>query len=177
MYNNKRQEELVSFIWDLIVRINDFEGFYADMLTSFVPVFLGIWLSIRYALGKFVTEKWWERKAEAYESVISATYQSFRYFDEHLHAAQSGTDVDAGVQADIKRNSEIGDDAITEALIIGKLKLSKEFHQRLKKLQVELTEAGKTVNWTEYLDDSYVAYTACLEDLERIAKIDLGIKS
>ena len=165
--------------WEFLVWLNQFDGFIADVAVTFFSVFLGVWMSIRYALRRFITEKWWERRAAAYEEVILATYQSFQFFDEHLHACMEGRELDEGDDIEIRRKAKQADAAIASAKTIGALKLSDRFLDRLKQLDKATASAGvrpgEPPNWQDYQQDSYAADSVCLADLQKIARQDLGL--
>lgn len=165
--------------WEYLVWLNHFDGFIADIAITFLSVFLGVWLSIRYALRRFITEKWWERQAAAYEEVILAVYQSFQFFDEHLHACVEGRKLDEGDDIRIRKKAKQAAAAIASAKTIGMLKLSDRFLDRLRQLDKDTATAGErpdeAPSWFDYLDESYAAYSDCLEDLQVIARKDLGL--
>ncbi|MBS9718497.1 hypothetical protein ACFFUT_09140 [Pseudohalocynthiibacter aestuariivivens] len=159
-----------------LANLNEFRGFFADLITSFIPVFLGVWLSLRVALKKFVTEKWWERKAQAYESVISALYSSFRYFDEELEANMGGREIGEELKEELDQQYKSGDRDLTQARTIGALHLSKDALSRLQTFSQELKNASETQHFDEYLHDTHSAYTNCTREMIEIAKRDLGIE-
>ena len=165
--------------WEFLVLFNQFDGFIADVLVTFFSIFLSVWLSIRYALKRFVTEKWWERKATAYEEVILATYQSFQFFDEHLHAFTEGHELEEGYDIEVRITAKQAHAAIASAKTIGALKLSDRFLDRLRQLDKATASSGvrpgEPPNWMDYLVDSHAAYSDCLADLQKIARQDLGI--
>ena len=134
---------MYEWVLEQINWINTFDGFFADILIGFIPVFLGIWLSVKFALRKFITEKWWERKAEAYEKVISAVYYSFRYYDEELHALSGGAKTDKVTMDEILDRSKKGDQDIVEAMTMGTLKLSQATLDRLQKFRSDQAKATR----------------------------------
>ncbi len=159
--------------------VNGLDGFLADMVTSAVSVFLGVWLSIRFALKKYVTEKWWEHRAGAYEAVITATYHAFRNVDEVLHAESEGHAIPEDLERELEQMSKRAQEEIAEAKVIGSLKLSSEFLDRLCQLDRELAEAGtipgETFSWNVHLAETHDAYRKCLDDLKTIARKDLKL--
>ncbi len=165
--------------WEYLVWLNHFDGFIADIAVTFLSVFLGVWLSIRYALKRFITEKWWERQAAAYEEVILAVYQGFIFFDEHLHACLQGRELDEGDDVSIRTKAKQADAAIATAKTIGLLKLSNRFLDRLRQLDKDTSRAGdrpgEVPSWVAYLEESHAAYSDCLADLQIIARKDLGL--
>ncbi|WP_299083190.1 hypothetical protein [uncultured Ruegeria sp.] len=166
---------------EVLIWINGLDGFLADLATSVLSICLGVWLSIRFALRKFVTEKWWERQAEAYEAVIRATYHAFRNVDEVLHAEKTGKMISKDLQTELEELAKNAHDEIAEARTLGSLKLSEGFLVRMQRLDKELKAAspgpGESMDWAKYLTDSHHAYSTCLADLQEIARSDLSLKS
>lgn len=167
---------MCEWIVEQLKLVNSFDGFLTDIVKSFLPVFLGVWLSVKLALRKFVDEKWWERKAEAYEKVISALYYSFRYYDEELHN-QSGRNAPAKRTMDeILERSQKGDQDIIEAMTLGTLKLSQETIERLQEFRSNQEKATQAKSWTDHLMMAYDAHRGCLNDVIALAKKDLRIE-
>ena len=161
---------MLEWLLSLLESINNFDGFIADLISAFIPIFLAVWLSLRFALRKFATEKWWEKKAAAYEAIIEATYHGFRYYDEAMHEASSGGEIDEETHETLKRNAKAADSEIVRIMTIGTLKVSQEFLDRLQQLRRDEHEATQTTSWSEHIALSYDAYRNCLTDLVLIAK-------
>ena len=53
-------------------------GIFIAGITSLITVHLSI--------NKFRTEKWWERKADAYTQLLDALHNAKKFSDEHLRA-------------------------------------------------------------------------------------------
>ena len=170
---------LMRDLWRGFGLINRFEGFFAELITTALSVFLGVWLSIRFALKRFITEKWWERRVQAYEDVIAAVYSGFKEFDELLHAEAQDIEIPSDLKEKLRKESAAADKAIAHARIIGGLKLSQTFLDRIKRLDKELSCAGEDPEegrvWQLYLTDAHDAYSTCLRDMQNIARQDLSI--
>lgn len=153
--------------------VNNFKGFIGDFLIAFVPVFLGVWLSVKMALQKFRTEKWWEQKAAAYDAIIEAVYHGFRFYDEALHAINDDGDVDQVKQEELVRNAREADMEIVRVMTIGTLKVSQAFLDRLKRFRRDENAADEVHDWSHHVLLAYDAHESCLDDLVRLAKEDL----
>ena len=49
-------------------------NFVLTQLTSLALAFFTAYLTVKFSLKKFFTEKWWERKADAYSNIVECLY-------------------------------------------------------------------------------------------------------
>ncbi|RYU63863.1 hypothetical protein [Aliivibrio finisterrensis] len=58
---------------------------YKDLLITVLPgigiAFISSFLAARWAMKKFYTEKWWDRKEKAYTEIINALYDMVQFYE------------------------------------------------------------------------------------------------
>ena len=47
-------------------------GIVLDIIKSLLIAAVASWITVKLSLRKFYTEKWWERKAQAYSEIIGS---------------------------------------------------------------------------------------------------------
>ncbi|MDB4895674.1 MAG: hypothetical protein JWN15_1936 [Firmicutes bacterium] len=123
------------------------EAAVIQVLVGIVIAVASSWVTVRMSLKRFRSEKWWERKATAYERVIEALYQAKAFFDAHLDAAMDGRELTEEFKAELQQRSKDAHVEINKATAIGAFMLSDQAQARLNKYQQEVAEAEKKEFW------------------------------
>ena len=151
----------------------------ADILIA-VPAAIFIaavssWITVQLSLRKFRSEKWWERKADAYANVIEVLYNSQEFSVQHLEADEEGREICADRDAELRAKSKAAYAEIRRVANVGSFLLSDRAMTRLARLQKEEEKASDTTHWIDYLDGNWKAVSTCLDDIISIAKADLKV--
>ena len=146
------------------------------LLTGIIIAVVSALVTVQLSLRRFRTERWWERKVQAYERVIAALHDAKAFAEEHFEANMLGRELPKEQDEDLRARSKVAHEEIAKAIDIGAFLLSDEALERLKQYRKEEDEAGETNSWFEYLDADLAATGKCLKDLIVIAKKDLQIK-
>ena len=145
------------------------------LLTGVVVAVISARLTVRYALKRFYSEKWWERKVAAYSSIIEALHHVRNYADTNIQFSQRG-----------KNLPEEGDKQLTEKLqnAMGELRkqwdmgnfiISDKAVEALNTLMQELENSTRNVTWDTHLMLKLEAVDNCLSSMRRIARTDLNL--
>jgi hypothetical protein len=54
------------------------------LLSGIVIAAVNSWITVQLSLRRFRTERWWERKVEAYERIIAALHPTKAYADTYF---------------------------------------------------------------------------------------------
>jgi hypothetical protein len=130
------------------------------------------WITVQLSLRQFRAERWWERKAEAYERIIGA-FHDFKIFASRQAAELQKKEMSEEAGATLRARARKADDDILKAIDIGALYLSDEAQSRLRQYQNEERSAQDLNTWFGYLEADRNAADACLKDMIKIAKRDL----
>ena len=144
-------------------------------LTGILIAVVSSWVTVQLSLRKFRIEKWWERKADAYASVIEALHNSKEFSEQHLRAGERGREISEDRDAELRVQAKAGSEEIRRVADIGAFLLSDQAMVRMAQLQKEEDEASDTMDWFEYLEGDYQAVSTCLDDIIAIAKADLKV--
>jgi len=151
-------------------------GIATAIFTAIIIAAVSSWITVQLSLKQFRSERWWERKAKAYERLIKALHHSKKFFDDHLKAEYDGKEISDEIDKELRAKSTVARNEIEKVMDIGGFIVCEEALDRLKQYRNEVDKASQRKSWFEYLDASLVATETCINDLIKIARQDLKIK-
>jgi hypothetical protein len=151
------------------------EQFFSTLLTVCITAFLAAWLTARFALHRFYSEKQWERKVAAYTAIFDALHDITKWFSEHQLARERGRDLAEDVSGELAEESKKARATLARCLDRETWLLPPECSERLAKLERDLERASNTTDWQSYLDSGWEAAHSAAQDLRRLVRSDLGI--
>lgn len=136
-------------------------------------------LTVRLALRRFYSEKWWERKSAAYAAIIESMHHLREHADTNLTFESRGISLpkDGEQELVLKLKQAIAD--LRKHRDIGSFVISEEAISVLNSLFAELdksAEIGKLKGFIEYLDYRVGAVDQALANMRNVAKRDLSIE-
>jgi len=152
---------------DVLLKI--FSGFPIALITS--------WLTVFFSLQRFRKEKWWEKKTEAYTSLLIALHNSKSFAESNLSAEKYGKELTDKEDLKLREKSRETDAKIYREMDIGGFYLSDKAMSCLNRYKKEVTEANKESSWVEYLMSDLKATNCCIKNLIIIARDDLNVKN
>lgn len=134
-------------------------------------------ITVHLSLARFRSEKWWERKIEAYTKVIEAFHHVKSFSDKHLNAEIRGTELPNETDMEVRALSREAHKEIDKYTDIGSFIFSDEFYNKLKEYQKELgTVSSNSNGWVDYLINDQELTDRYLKELIQLAKTDLRKK-
>lgn len=134
-------------------------------LSSFITIYL--------ARNKFRSERWWEKKVQAYERVIEAFHKSKKFASEHMDAEYKGRHIETARDAELRRLSQEAKDEISRASDVGSFLLSEDALKVLARYKAESELAPSQETWFEYLDADWSLTHKYMKEFIAVAKRDL----
>jgi len=147
--------------------------YWQPVANLFVGVVIA-WFTVKFALKRFYSEKWFERRLDAYTKIIEALHFMKHCTERQLRAAEQGTDLPEDVEKDLVASYRKGLADLRRYADMGALLLSSDATAILDRLIKELWDTTKEQSWWEHLDAEGVAISRCLSELRPIAKRDLN---
>ena len=138
-------------------------------ITAVIASYLTVWLSLR----RFYSEKWWEKKAEAYSTTLDALHYMKRFFDENLNAQMMHRGLPEDRNQDLNKKFHKAYDELKKRIDIGQFVLSDEAVAALSAFQTEYNKAKDAESLVEYFDESWGATEHALKQMRAIARADL----
>jgi hypothetical protein len=150
------------------------QGVLIGFISSLAVSILTTYVTVRLSLKQFYSQRWWERKAEAYSSIIEQL-SYLQYYYRKLEGAELGAE-----SLDPDRRKELGKKA-TEAMefleksaAAGAYAVSKETADAVFTLIQELVIVrGVAEGPMDLIGSSWEALTKCMAVVREQAKVDL----
>lgn len=148
-----------------------------NVVGSVAVAVLSAFVTVQLSIRRFRSERRWERKATAYESIFETLHKGKAFNEAHLKAAERDLEVSEEEDKALREVAKAAAKEVYKAIDIGGYILSKKAIDRLMRYKKEEEAAGETQMWQEYLVADLAATTSCLKDLIQIAKEDLKISN
>lgn len=120
------------------------EDWFKLLLQSNVvaAVIVGIFglVTLRLGIAKFASEKWWERKAESYASVIEGLHKMHRCYSTLGEAAERGYEYQEDFVAELNEGCSSGYAKMQRGENIGSFLMTKEAVKILTRLRLALDD-------------------------------------
>lgn len=154
-------------------------NFLVSLAVALSVAAVTVWLSLR----RFRTERWWDRKAEAYSRIINALHALAEHAGSRAEAELGDPRaeaelVDRYAEEEVKRQKEAGDSAWVElqrVTEIGAFVISSEAANALHRLRhrsrVDLDEG----DWYSLYSEDHAAYKKALAEMRSLAQKDLRV--
>ena len=146
------------------------------ILTGIFIATVSSWITVNLSLKRYHSERWWDRKANAYVAVIEALHHSKAFYDIHWDEMVEGRTVNEERGQELRIRAREGNDEIQKAIDVGAFILSDRALERLKEYERKERQASGANTWADYLDAGCAATSSCLKDMIEIAKEDLKLE-
>lgn len=151
--------------------------FIWTLATSIATAIVTALVTVRLSVRQFQSQKWWERKVDAYTRIIEALQAMYRFDTEAFDADVEGRELPEEYAKRLRNEWSAGRDELEKAVGYGTLVISAEAYRALMELQDGIDAARRERTWAEHLDTEGAALAACLGDLRRFAAKDLGVSA
>ena len=125
--------------------------------------------------GRFISEKWWERKVEAYSRIVEALAYLVDNYQSMYDAELEGRELTDERKREIDRNWKRENLEVRKAALIGTFRISPEAEKVLKQYWEKSNTRANPASWFQDLEDSYTSAETCLKELVICAKKDLRV--
>lgn len=149
---------------------------FATILTGVLIATATSFITVRLSIHRFRTEKWWERRVDAYIQVIEAFHHSKALVDAQWDAEAKGKELPEDRINEILTRAREANKEIDRAIDLSGFFLCSEARERLFKYRRDAAEASRVSGWHEHLELNWSAKDSCLENLIAIAQNDLRIR-
>jgi len=146
------------------------------LLTAIIVAIPTSYFSVHFALKKYRTQKWWDKKADCYFEIINALNDLIRYCDIQLDEKLDDISVSNENKELLKKEFHKGKLILQTQVNIGSLLLPEDVIKDLLSLDSALISAERESEITQQIAATRCAAEDCLFNLIPNAKNDLGIK-
>lgn len=155
--------------------VSSFLPSIGTLITGIVVAVISARVTVKYALRRFYSEKWWERKMDAYTSIIEALHHVRNYADTNLQFSQRGKCVPEEGEKELTEKLQNAMGELRKQWDIGNFIISDEAVAALNTLMRGLENSTKTGTWITHLILKLDAVDKCLSSMRTIARMDLNL--
>lgn len=151
---------------------------WPTVLVAFVTQIGVAWITVRLALGRFRQEKWWERRLDAYTSIIRDLHHIKRDASLNFDAEIQNRQLSSEMQAELTEAVRKAQSDLALHSDIGELILSNEALSIIRTTVIDLAKASVplTNTYHGFLDDCYGIADTSLTKFREVARRDLDVR-
>lgn len=151
--------------------------FVQGMLIALIPAtivsIITAYITVHLSMKQFYSQKWWEKKAEAYSNIIEhlsyLQYYLGEWFAEGVHEKELSSSDKERLSEGYRQARE----SITKAAAIGAFIVSNDTATTLEILLRELEKQDQKGDWVGDIDRCYGSVKECIAKIREYAKTDL----
>ena len=145
------------------------------LFIALTSAFFTAYFTVRFSLKRFRSDRWWERKLDAYTALIESLHKMKNYFDEIMQAQEEGRELSEGTENELRQKWRESAQEIDKAIDVGSFIIAEEVVQRLREFQAARRSAANEPEFYRYLDSAWLATKDCLEEVLSMAQSDLEV--
>jgi hypothetical protein len=130
-----------------------------------------LWLGSR----QFRSQRWWDRKAETYLSIVDAFQPLLDEDSEYWDATIRRAEVPEERQKALRVSARAATAEIQRRQRLGRFLISEEAEMALRKMEDDLANAGRETDWTSYREKTSAALFDGFDAVKSAASSDLGV--
>ncbi len=134
------------------------------------------YITVRLSLKRYYSERWWERKAEAYSTIIKSFYQMKAYPMRMMRASEKSKEISRERYDELKLHAQKGFEEITRAIAIGTFIISDEAVNSLNQFQDEYHNIDEKKLLSQVMEDDIALVDKYIKIVRECAKKDLRIQ-
>ncbi|WP_375463734.1 hypothetical protein [uncultured Methylobacterium sp.] len=154
------------------VASNLISSFAVGIVFGATAAYFTTWLAFK----RYKLEKWWDKKASAYEAILNNLFEFMFFFEKSLEAHMTDREPSQAVKDELQKKSEEAHRSLRKAAKIGSFVISDKAENFLVILERKLDKAIESQVWYDFIDSSFDAATNALDDLRDEARRDLSLE-
>jgi ribosomal protein L11 methylase PrmA len=143
----------------------------------FAPAFVGVASALFttfLARKSFISERWWDRKADAYARILEALVEIHRYHEAYYEDLTWEKQLSDERRDELTKIWKTAWREVDNAIRLGAFVISQEAHTALAKLQTA-TRGVDPQDFFGIVDAEYAATSECIKQMREIGRTDLQV--
>ena len=149
------------------------QGIFTALIPAIIIAIIAPYLTVKLSMKQFYSEKWWEKKAEAYSQIIEHLSYLQYYFGEWLNEGVGIRNLGGKDTERLSEGYRKARESIAKAAAIGAYIISDDTATALVKLLRELEKEDPRGNWVGDIDRCHGSVKECITKIREYAKVDL----
>lgn len=150
-----------------------YQNLIISLVSGTIIAIVSSYLTSIWTMKKFYTEKWWDRKEQAYTEIINALYDMVRFYEVYKEDYGQDYFISEERATDLRQKYSNGMRKLHRATDLASLYVSDDAANELVKLRNrEALDQRSNPSWEVY-ESEYKYHKQTLDELLIIAKKDL----
>jgi len=147
------------------------------LIPSLVVAIVVSILTVRLSLRKFYTEKWWERKADAYSRIVEALLMHKNYAEQKLKIEMSRAEEDSANKKNLEKQWSDANAELERSVDLGAFVISEETEKIIRKFlnRTSIDPDYWDGPFFEIIEADISSTKKCLSEVKKSAKKDLKV--
>ncbi len=151
-------------------------GIFTYLIPALIVSIITAYITVKLSIKQFYSQRWWEKKAEAYSRIIEHLSYLQYYFGEWLNEIFGTKEMGEKDNERLSEGYRQAKESITKASAIGAYIVSDDTAVALEKLLRELDKENPSGNWMDDIERCYDSAKECIANIRENAKVDLQKK-
>lgn len=152
---------------------NFIQGVLVALIPALAVSILTAYITVKLSMKQFYSQKWWEKKAEAYSYIIENLSYLQYFFGEQLNVEFNMRHLSDEDNKKLSEEYKQAKEYITKAAAIGAYIVSDKTAVALSELLHAIKKSDDEVDFVSYLDRNYGLVRECITKIKEYAKADL----
>ena len=152
------------------------EEWISKIVLSLATAGFAAWLTVRLTLKRFVSEKLWEKRAEAYGAILEALHDMKRYPDGILDSFEVGGEISENQKTELLVRYRKANHELNRRVEVEQFFLSDNLLTEISALNKKLAMARKLDDGYSVVDESFDAINDAQGKIREIAKAHLAVR-
>ena len=145
------------------------------LIPSLIVAVVTALLTVRLSLRKFYTERWWERKADAYSRIVEALHKYKKYDQQKLKIEMSYPRDDSDKEKILEKQWADANSELQRAVDLGAFVISEQTEEIIRKFLNRRVGDPNEDPLFELIETDLEHVKNCLSAVKQAAKDDLGL--
>lgn len=152
------------------------QGILVALIPALIVSIITAILTVRLSMRQFYSQRWWERKAEAYSKIIETLSDLEHCYSEEFGELAYEKQFTDKEKERLRESFHDAHESITKASIIGAFIISDDVAKALSRLSSGLKEEDPQGDWFGDMLKHYNLVRTSIEEIRMLAKKDLRVK-
>lgn len=149
------------------------QGIFIALIPGVVVSIITAYVTVQLSMGQFYSQKWWEKKAEAYSNIIEHLSYLQYYFEEWFAEGVHEKDLSSSDKAKLSEGYRQARESIVKAAAVGAFIVSDKTTLALETFLRELEKKDQKGDWVGDIDRCYGSVKECIEKIRKYAETEL----